>query len=343
MMAGSFLRKAFPVAVCGSGLNRAAAVRYRGRGVIFMLHSVTDDAAIHIDQGIRCSVTKLTQILRQLRQQDVEFVTIDDAIERLKKPSSASFAAFTFDDGYADTLTHALPVMERFHAPFTAYVATSMITRDFDAWWLGLAALLASRNKVDVRPFGWTFHCPDLASKRQAFRKVESLVRANHDALSHIRTLIRDNGIDCTALAAREALTVNELKTLARHPLVTIGAHTVSHGHLARESREIVLREMIESRGFLEDVTGAPVAHFAYPFGNKEACGTREAVLAREAGFRTAVTTRRGTLFPQHLEHLHALPREPLSGEETRYSLRCKVDGVYRAVHSRLSEPVACM
>jgi peptidoglycan/xylan/chitin deacetylase (PgdA/CDA1 family) len=196
---------------------------------------------------------------------------------------------------------------------------------------------------VEVPPLGWTFHCPDLATKRGAFRKVESFVRCNQEALPSIRALIRDNGIDCAALAAREALTVNELRTLARHPLVTIGAHTVTHGHLARQPVETVLREMIGSRSFLEDITGSPIAHFAYPFGNEEACGNREATLAREAGFRTAVTTRRGTLFPQHLEHLHALPREPLSGEESRYSLRCKVDGVYRAVHSRWSEPVACM
>lgn len=334
-MGRSFLEKVFPIAVCGSGLNRAAAIRYRGRGVIFMLHSVTDDASLHIDQGIRCSVTKLTQILRQLREQDVEFVTIDDAIERLKEPASASFAAFTFDDGYADTLTRALPVMEHFQAPFTVYVTTSMITRELDAWWLGLAALLASRDKVEVRQFGWIFHCPNLATKRQAFRKIELFVRGNPSILPYIRELVRENGIDCTALAAREALSVRELRTLTRHPLVTIGAHAISHGHLSGQPVETVLREMIGSRCFLEEVTGSSIAHFAYPFGNEEACGEREATLAREAGFRTAVTTRRGTLFPQHLEHLHALPREPLSGEETRYSLRCKVDGMYRAVHSR--------
>ncbi|MGA8079179.1 MAG: polysaccharide deacetylase family protein [Xanthobacteraceae bacterium] len=338
-MIRSFLKRAFPVVACGTGLNRAAAVRYSGRGVIFMLHSVSDEERLHT----YCSVSKLAQILGWLRRQGVALVTVDDAVERLKVPSGAPFAAFTFDDGYADTLTHALPVMERFQAPFTLYVTTAMITGDLDAWWLGLAALFAEREEVRSSHFGWRFRCPDFAAKKRAILKIESLVRGSYDVLPYIRELILENGIDSKALVAREGLNAGDLRKLAAHPLVTIGAHSTGHENLARESAATVLREMTESRRFLESTTGSPVVHFAYPFGDKNACGEREAGLAREAGFRTAVTTRRGTLFPKHLEHLFALPREPLSGEDTRYSLRCKLDGVYRAVYSNWSDPVAHM
>jgi peptidoglycan/xylan/chitin deacetylase (PgdA/CDA1 family) len=100
---------------------------------------------------------------------------------------------------------------------------------------------------------------------------------------------------------------------------------------------------MIECRHALEDTIGRDVVHFAYPFGHANACGPREARIAHAAGFRTAVTTRRGTLFPAHLDHLHALPREPLNGNDTPASLRCKIDGVYRAVYSTLGDPVAHM
>ena len=83
--------------------------------------------------------------------------------------------------------------------------------------------------------------------------------------------------------------------------------------------------------------------HFAYPFGNARACGAREAEIAGAVGFRTAVTTRCGAIFPEHLDHPHALPREVLSADDTPSSLRCKLDGVYRAFHSRLGDPVARM
>ena len=100
---------------------------------------------------------------------------------------------------------------------------------------------------------------------------------------------------------------------------------------------------MRDNRVFLEGIVQASIQHFAYPFGNVEACGAREAKIAAAAGFRSAATTRRGTLFPEHRQHLHELPREPLTYEETPSSMRCKVDGFYRALHSRLGHPVACM
>jgi peptidoglycan/xylan/chitin deacetylase (PgdA/CDA1 family) len=339
----SFVKKVFPVLAHHSGLSRAVGVRYRGRGVIFMLHSVTEDAGSRIDQGIRCSVAKLELILRALRQQGVDLVTVDDAIDRLHAPSAGTFAAFTFDDGYADNLTQALPVMERFGAPFTVYVAKSMVTRELDAWWLGLAALFASRERVECPGFGWTFECPDLAAKRRGFLQAESFLRHHRDALPEARTLFRKNGIDCATFVHREALTTSGVRELSRHPLVTIGAHGVTHEHLAGLPAQEVLQEMTESRKFLEEITGKPVEHFAYPFGQERACGEREARLARTAGFRTAVTTRRGALFARHLDHLHALPREPLSVEDTVSSVGCKMHGVYRAVHSRWGEPAARM
>jgi len=95
---------------------------------------------------------------------------------------------------------------------------------------------------------------------------------------------------------------------------------------------------MTVSRRMLEQIIDREVIHFAYPFG---ACGKKEAQIARSIGFRTAVTTQHGTLFPKHLNHIYALPREPLFGKDTASSLRCKLDGTYRAYHSRLGNPVA--
>jgi hypothetical protein len=39
------------------------AARYRGRGMIFALHSVVEDGAVHPDYTLRCSVGQLTWTL----------------------------------------------------------------------------------------------------------------------------------------------------------------------------------------------------------------------------------------------------------------------------------------
>src|SRR5207245_3963180 len=114
-----------------------------------------------------------------------------------------------------------------------------------------------------------------------------------------------------------------------------------ARGNPARAPASEVGWEMADNRRFLQDVTSQPVEHFAYPFGHERACGEREARICRELGFRTAVTTRSAALFAQHAHDLHALPRLWLASVDTASTLRCQVDGVYRAIHPRFGEHVA--
>jgi peptidoglycan/xylan/chitin deacetylase (PgdA/CDA1 family) len=343
MSARLFLRNAFPVVTRYSGISHALARRYRGLGTIFMLHSIVDDPSDYPDESVRYSTGKLEWTLCWLKAEGIEFVSLDQVVERLREPSSPPFAAFTFDDGYADTLTHALPVMERFAAPFTVYVTSEMVSRDIDAWWLGLAALLRAQDSVELPDLGLRWDCANLASKKRAYMTIESMIHKNYEVLPHVRTAIKAGGIDCRALVDREALSTDQLRQLARHPLVTIGAHTVTHRNLAQAPAAAVEWEIAANRNFLQETIGKPIKHLAFPFGNERACGVREARIAASMRFRTAVTTRRGSIFPQHLQHLHALPREPLTRDDTPTKLRAKINGLYRALHSQLGDPIARM
>ena len=77
---------------------------------------------------------------------------------------------------------------------------------------------------------------------------------------------------------------------------------------------------MATSRARIESALQRPVLHLAYPYGDKIAAGPREFALARTAGFKTAVTTRPGMIFPESADHLTALPRVSLNGnyQDTR-------------------------
>jgi peptidoglycan/xylan/chitin deacetylase (PgdA/CDA1 family) len=328
MTARAVLKASVPVLARYSGIGKALAYRYGGRGVIFMLHSTIDNSVPYLED-IRCPVAALEYALSWLQSEGVEFVSLDEALRRLAGPAHGKFCTFTFDDGYA--------------APFTVYVATGMMTGEIDAWWLGLVALVRARDRVELPQLGCGFDCVDQAGKKRTFFAIESLVHSNFNSLAAVKTAIADAGIDCSALARREALTTEQLRQLAASPLVTIGAHGERHINLAGATAAEVEQDMIGSRRRLEGIIGRDVVHFAYPFGTSSACGPREAQIARAAGFRSAVTTRRGTLFSAHLDHLYELPREPLTAADTPASLRCKIDGFYRAFHSRLGHPVAHM
>ena len=342
MNARAALKTAVPVIARYSGIGKALAVRYRGSGVIFMLHSIVGASASSLED-LRCPIDTLEQTLVWLKRAGFAFVSLEEAVKRLGDPCRGRFCAFTFDDGYADNLTRALPLMEQFAAPFTVYVCTGMMTGEIDAWWLGLAALIRKHDKVDIPELGLRFDCADEAGKRRTYAAIAARVHADYDALDPVKTAIAAAGIDCGALAKREALSTAQLRQLAASPMVTVGAHTMRHINLAHATADAVEREMLGSRRILEDLLSCEVVHFAYPFGNANACGEREAKIARAAGFRTAVTTRRGTLFPNHRDHLYALPRESLTGADTPTTLQCKLGGLGRAFQSRLGDPVARM
>jgi peptidoglycan/xylan/chitin deacetylase (PgdA/CDA1 family) len=310
--------------------------------MIFVLHSVVDDDAPYPDETLRCSVRQLDRVLHWLRRENIEFVALDEAVRRLREGSPRPFACLTLDDGYADSLTHALPVMERFDAPFTVYVTTGMVTREIDAWWLGLAELIRSHDRVTLTSH-LSLECRDLPSKKRAFKRLESLIHRDFSLLLHLREALAKDAIDCRALVDSEALTEDQLRQLSHHPLVTIGGHTTTHRNLAQASVSEVQWEVAENRRFLQNVTDRPVNHFAYPFGHERACGEREGQICRVTGFRTAVTTRPGTLFAEHADDLYSLPRLHLACDDTSSALRCKVDGFYQAIRSRFGDPVVRM
>jgi peptidoglycan/xylan/chitin deacetylase (PgdA/CDA1 family) len=106
-----------------------------------------------------------------------------------------------------------------------------------------------------------------------------------------------------------------ELKSFAADPLVTIGAHTITHPNLAKQSEAVALNELRTSRERLEAALGRSVQHLAYPYGDRNAAGPREFALAGAAGFKTAVTTRPGMIFPESAEHMTALQRVSLNGK----------------------------
>jgi peptidoglycan/xylan/chitin deacetylase (PgdA/CDA1 family) len=113
----------------------------------------------------------------------------------------------------------------------------------------------------------------------------------------------------------------DELRDFAQDPLVTIGAHTRRHLALAKLSLSEARLEMEEGARRLESELGRPIRHFSFPYGDETSAGPREFELARELGFETAVTTRKGLIHERHADLTTGLPRVSLNGnfQNTRY------------------------
>ena len=175
------------------------------------------------------------------------------------------------------------------------------------------------RNRIDTA-IGDTVIRLDthtVEGKQAAFTRIHDLLRGlsgDRDIAREMSGLCARYGIDETVISREVCLSWDELKPFAGDPLVTIGAHTVSHCNRAKQSDPQALDEINVSRTRIEAILQRPVVHLAYPYGDRSAAGPREFAMAKAAGFKTAVTTRPGMIFPGNAEHPTALPRISLNG-----------------------------
>jgi peptidoglycan/xylan/chitin deacetylase (PgdA/CDA1 family) len=300
--------------------------RFAASAAIILFHEIHRDCQSELMTGT--SVSLFEYLLNWLEQEGWSIVSLDECLEKLaRNDRSRRYAVLTFDDGYRDNVSVALPILQRHNAPFMMYVPTNALTRFMQSWWLGLRKLFLSRDKVTIDALGRQFHCPDIRSKRSALTEVTQWVHQDYRRGAMLASTFKQNGISLAALNDAYFLNERELSILARHPLASIGGHTTSHPALATLDESSARAELADNRCYLENLLQLPVRHVAYPYG---VCGPREEHLANEVGFHTAVTTRQGRLYDRKVNHF-ALPR---IGVYSRSGFRARMSGIIEAVQA---------
>ena len=125
-----------------SGLDGLIGRNHKGIGAVFVLHSIVRDRQDYLFDSLRTSSAFLESLIRHFITNRIDIVTIGEVARRLEEESARPFVCFTFDDGFKDNLTTALPIFARHNVPFTVFVTTCFIERMIDNWWTGLAEIL---------------------------------------------------------------------------------------------------------------------------------------------------------------------------------------------------------
>jgi peptidoglycan/xylan/chitin deacetylase (PgdA/CDA1 family) len=301
-----------------------------GVGAILTLHHVRPPRgdAFQPNRLLEVAPAFLESVVRSLCRAQVDLVSLDEMHRRLtERDFRRRFVCFTFDDGYRDNLHYALPILKKYDAPFALYVPTSFPDRFGELWWLTLEAAIARSHRISLVMDGTDrrYDCDSTEAKYELYEHIYWWLRSlenEEDLRRAVRDLGARYGVDHAALRDELCMTWSEIDQLAADPLATIGAHTVNHVMLRKTGDVAVRSEMRESAAVIEAALGKRPAHFSYPVGDRTSAGPREFDIAAQLGFKTAVTTRPGVLFPEHAAHLTALPRISLNGEyqQSRYA-----------------------
>lgn len=283
-----------------SGLVLAGCARLPSawqRLTILTWHRVTKDLGAGFDRGvIAASPKQFDQQIAILKQR---FSVIDtSALVKYReegRPLPPNPVLLTFDDGYRDNLTLALPILKKHGVKAIFFVPTGFMGEGRLFSWEHISALITRCRRPEIwisYPEPLRFILGDEPSRLNAARMLihVSRARAGVDEARFLTELaaacevLWDSSIE-RPLADELILDWNGVRAL-----VEAGMEVQSHGHshalFPFISPEQVLHEASHSRQVLEAQTGQSQVAIAYPAGAGLAPGQPSYAAVAAAGYK---------------------------------------------------------
>jgi peptidoglycan/xylan/chitin deacetylase (PgdA/CDA1 family) len=219
-------------------------------------------------------------------------------LDRLRagEPLPPRTTVLTFDDGYADNLALAVPVLERLGLPATFFLVPGLLSRQADPWWERISQAVALTQRQAVHWDGWTGPLTSEAQRavaadrlRSSLKTLDRVTRA--DAVSE---LVDQLGVAGAEDPGELFLDWDGARQLVRRGF-SVGSHTWHHGVLSRETPEEQERDLSRARADLENGLQVEVPLLAYPNGGPADYDAHSIAAARSTGHVGACTTVPGT------------------------------------------------
>jgi poly-beta-1,6-N-acetyl-D-glucosamine N-deacetylase len=250
------------------------------------------------------------EVIAWLKDNGFTFISAEDLLDILsgRRTLAGKAAWINFDDGWRGNIRNVLPWLMENSIPATFFLSTGPIEDPEGLFWWSLMddnrRLLPTEFRHSVEGM---FTIPE-ARRREI---VEGVARGDH-----VRT-------------PRQAMTVDEVKTIAALPLVTIGSHTVRHGVAVNHGETELFEELSQSKEKLQEWTGKEVRFFSFPRGVFDA---RARDMLARLGYRMAFTTE-----PVYIDSrgagtadLFMLPRIILPDRGCFSEISCHLTGVWQ-------------
>jgi peptidoglycan/xylan/chitin deacetylase (PgdA/CDA1 family) len=291
----------------------------RGRLLVFTYHRVFRE-----HDPLLADEPDAQKFARQLDwiKHHCNVLPLPEAARRLNSGSlPARAACITFDDGYANNLEVALPLLQQRGLTATIFVAIEAI--ESGIMWNDLV-IEAIRQGGGRLPATALSGCGiDIADAPPGAPAVDAALTAlKYQPLAErwqiAARLYRDVA---QADPPRLMLTPAMISELAAAGM-DIGAHTVNHPILRSLSHAEAMREIRGSSDWIARLLGAPPRSFAYPNGRPgRDYDSSHVDMVRECGFEVAVSTAMNCA--KSGADLLQLPRLPLwDRSRTRFGLR---------------------
>lgn len=251
----------------------------------------------------------------EVLKKDFKVMDLEEAITNENSLRDTSkVIVITFDDGYADNLYQAKPILEKYDNPATIFVVAGQIGLKQEFWWDDLARIFFLQPKLPAQ-------LQIKVRKQEYYWNIESSVRINSSNLKwnvlylkqlnlrqrayiDITKIIRNCSyperdeimnsiyqwaeVDSIGREDFRVMNVNELALLVDGGLIKVGSHTKTHVTLSSVDEEIQTNEIKGSKKILEEILNKRMNIFSYPFGGKEDYNKTTIRILQNLDFRLA-------------------------------------------------------
>lgn len=208
--------------------------------------------------------------------------------------------AITFDDGFANNLTTAAPILVDQGIPATFYITTGFVELNYMSWTDRVEYAIEQRTCGTLRlPWGERSFArgEDRRAVLEELRRViKQDPRIDGDALA---TEIQEQlGVPVTFSSDHvldRKLTWDQVKALAKEPSFIVAGHSHSHRILEYLTDAELEQDIDNSIRLLEEKAGVRSHHYSYPEGLSFCYSTRVIDMLKRRGIRCCPNAEDGT------------------------------------------------
>ncbi len=269
-----------------------------GRGAvdILMYHAVTDGPP-PLDDWCYMPAQLFEAHMATLRRMGLKVMPLSDAVMQLLDGTlEERVVAITFDDGYANNATTALPILERYGLPATIFLVSGILGTARSIWASRIIRALQESKRPEITFGGETWALDGAKARGRASSAIQNIVKstagAAPDTAAEAVEIACDTEVNPdfsgTDFAIMDAAMV---KSAEAGGLIEFGAHTVSHPILSSLDDAALAAELGPSIEAVAALVERPSPVFAYPNGRLQDFDDRTIAILRAQGLSAAVAT----------------------------------------------------
>jgi len=281
--------------------------------LVLLYHRVADDP---IDsQLLAVSPKNFDSHLKELSE-NYRVISLYELIEELQQGVlNPDTVALTFDDGYLDNLTNALPLLEKYKLHATVFVVTGMVGSEQEFWWDTLERIfltgevLPENLSVTSQRGKRVWDLRTAQGRLNAYDELCEILRSDQfeDIQQSIHDLLEWAGMESTGRLSHRILNHEQLIKLAESRFIEIGSHSVTHTRLTVLTPEGQRWEIKESKKQLETIIKRPIRFISYPYGTVTDFSQDTAKIIVEEGYIAGISNIQGNI--GRPVDLYAIPR----------------------------------